>query len=125
MPKLSANFSDYEFACKGVNCCNHSTPVLPALVVSLQQLRDMIGKPIEITSGFRCVRHNKEIGGAVGSKHTTAEAADLAQIPGMTIDEMAEWAKKVPMFDRGGIILYPTWIHVDVRLSCKSDQDSR
>jgi zinc D-Ala-D-Ala carboxypeptidase len=125
MGDLSANFMRREFACQGEACCNHSAPVLPALVSSLQQMRDIIGEPINITSGFRCIKHNKAIGGAEGSKHTTAEAADLALISGMTIDEMAELAKKVPMFDRGGIILYPTWIHVDVRLSGKYYKDSR
>ncbi len=64
MGDLSKNFNRSEFACKGKNCCGHSAAVHPDLVDALQALRDHIGKPLSITSGFRCNRHNKAVGGA-------------------------------------------------------------
>ena len=56
MGDLSKNFNRSEFACKGKNCCGHSAAVHPDLVDALQALRDRIGKPLSITSGFRCNR---------------------------------------------------------------------
>lgn len=70
MGDLSKNFNRSEFACKGTNCCGHSAAVHPDLVDALQTLRDRIGKPLSITSGFRCNRHNKAVGGAEQSFHT-------------------------------------------------------
>ena len=78
MGDLSKNFNRSEFACKGENCCGHSAPVHPDLIEALQALRDRIGKPLSITSGFRCNRHNKAVGGAEQSFHTLGMAADVA-----------------------------------------------
>mgnify|MGYP000181511648 CR=1 FL=1 len=78
MGDLSKNFNRSEFACKGKNCCGHSAAVHPDLVDALQTLRDRIGKPLSITSGFRCNRHNKAVGGAKASKHMDGTAFDIS-----------------------------------------------
>jgi hypothetical protein len=44
---------------------------------SLQFLRDAFGKPMSITSGHRCIEHNKRVGGSATSGHLTARAADI------------------------------------------------
>ena len=43
----------------------------------LQPLRDAWGKPIVVTSGYRCERLNKAVGGAATSAHCFGWAADL------------------------------------------------
>lgn len=43
----------------------------------LQPLRDAIGSPIIVTSGFRCRALNKAVGGAPLSYHCMGMAADL------------------------------------------------
>lgn len=43
----------------------------------LQPLRDAIGIPIEITSGYRCEALNKFINGAKNSEHQFGKAADI------------------------------------------------
>lgn len=42
----------------------------------LQPLRDAIGRPVRITSGFRCPKLNKAVGGATTSRHLTGQAAE-------------------------------------------------
>lgn len=42
----------------------------------LQPLRDALGEPIAITSGYRCPEVNRLVGGVVNSQHTRGEAAD-------------------------------------------------
>ena len=43
----------------------------------LQPLRDAMGEPIKIGSGYRCTRLNKAVGGVANSQHTKGQAADL------------------------------------------------
>ena len=42
----------------------------------IQPLRDRLGEPIAITSGYRCPEVNRLVGGVVNSQHTRGEAAD-------------------------------------------------
>lgn len=43
----------------------------------LDPLRAQWGKPIIVTSGFRCLALNRAIGGAVSSQHILGQAADI------------------------------------------------
>ena len=54
------------------------TAKLTALVANiLDPLREAYGKPIVVTSGYRCPKLNKTVGGAAKSQHITGEAADI------------------------------------------------
>lgn len=51
---------------------------LRALAVNiLQPLRDALGTPVNINSGYRCPSLNRSIGGATNSQHMTGQAADI------------------------------------------------
>lgn len=53
-------------------------PVLQQLCKEvLEPLRSYVGKPIIITSGYRCSQLNVKVGGAYASQHTLGEAADI------------------------------------------------
>ena len=43
----------------------------------LDIVRDKYGKPITVSSGYRCPALNKVVGGAETSQHTKGQAADL------------------------------------------------
>lgn len=43
----------------------------------LDDIREKYGKPIYITSGYRCEKLNKKVGGKPNSQHLKAEAVDL------------------------------------------------
>lgn len=43
----------------------------------LQPIRDRYAKPITVTSGYRCDKLNKKVGGVKTSQHLNGEAADL------------------------------------------------
>ena len=43
----------------------------------LQPLRDYLGKPVVISSGYRCPELNKAVGGVKNSQHMKGEAADI------------------------------------------------
>lgn len=42
----------------------------------LQIIRDKLGKPIKITSGYRCLKHNQAVNGGTNSRHRYGMAAD-------------------------------------------------
>jgi hypothetical protein len=49
------------------------------------------------------------------SLHTIGQAADLLPPDGMSAEELAIAAGRIEAFASGGIGVYPTFIHVDVR----------
>jgi zinc D-Ala-D-Ala carboxypeptidase len=67
------NFTAGEIACR---CCGE-VYINEAALDALQRLRDTLGGPLTITSGHRCRRHNRAVGGAAGSAHLKL-AFDLA-----------------------------------------------
>lgn len=105
--RLTENFTLAEFACR---CCG-AAKIDPELVRKLQQLRDRIGKPITITSGYRCPAHNKAVGGAANSQHLYGTAADIV-VKGMSPATVADHAEVIGF---GGIGRYAGFTHVDTR----------
>ena len=86
----------------------------------LEPLREHVGRPIVVTSGYRCKALNNAIGGVANSQHLVGEAADLS-IPSVAkAREWMRWLMDNTRFDqlilehdRNGI----HWLHV----SCKVD----
>lgn len=88
-------FTPIEFACK---CEKHrNMPVYDMdeeLVRKLDKLREMLGVPIRITSGWRCEEYNAKIGGEAKSYHVAKCAADFTLV--RSVDPM----KLPPQFAR-------------------------
>ena len=60
---------------------------LKALIESiLDPLRELYGRPIHVTSGYRCPKLNRLVGGAPNSQHMRGEAADIIATPRSTRD---------------------------------------
>lgn len=70
-----ANFTRDEFECECGNCVNGIDNVL---IDRLQLLRDAVGFPLMITSGYRCPKHNDRVSttGLTGP-HVSGLAADI------------------------------------------------
>lgn len=113
--KLSDNFSSVEFDCHGVGCCSE-TIINPKLVEYVQKIRDHFGKSITVTSGYRCPVHNRNVGGATGSRHSKGDAADIV-VQGVAPRDVAKYAESIGV---KGIGLYETsadghFTHIDTR----------
>lgn len=80
----------------------------------LELLRRAWGKPITVTSGYRCKQHNKNVGGGRNSKHLEGIAADLV-VPKKDLKKFAELCDR--FFLDGGFSLYlkQGFVHVDGR----------
>ena len=68
------HFTIDEFRCPDCGKAEMNEDFLEAL----DKARDIAGVPFIITSGFRCKKHNKQVGGKPNSAHLRGLAADIA-----------------------------------------------
>jgi zinc D-Ala-D-Ala carboxypeptidase len=88
-------------------------------IASLQRLCQFVLEPdprsfrqgLTITSGYRCVKLNKAVGGSGTSQHCMGEAADF-HVPGVPDLEVANWIAQNLRFDQL-ILEFPPegWVH--------------
>lgn len=107
--KVGPHFKVKEFACKDGSPI---TFIDDYMVTILELLRKELGKPIIITSGYRTPQHNTKVGGAKYSYHMRGMAADI-RVDGTSAKEVAKSLDKI--VGGGGIIVYNSWVHFDVR----------
>lgn len=114
---MTKNFSVHEFNCKD------GTPVPESLFANVEELarnlqviRDTIGEPLQILSGYRSPEHNKRVGGKKASYHMKAMAADLTckslrprQLHSVILKLISQGKIK-----NGGLGLYPGFVHYDI-----------
>lgn len=113
--QISKNFQYKEFDCQGKGCCS-TTIIDEKLVEYVQRIRDHFGKPVTITSPYRCEVHNRRVGGATKSYHMQGKAADIV-VQGVSSREVAKYAESIGIL---GIGLYETsadgyFTHIDTR----------
>lgn len=91
---------------------------LEALIVRcLDPIRRIYGRPIIVSSGYRCPQLNAAVDGVSNSQHTKGEAADLVPASGGSLEALARAAIQYGDFDQ--LILEQAggskWIHVSWR----------
>ena len=77
---------------------------------------------VVINSGYRTSAYNKKVGGVSNSQHVKGTAADIV-VKGMDPLTVSQYVEYI-MPDHGGIGVYQTFTHVDVR-SNRSRWDQR
>ena len=116
--QLTENFMVEEFACKdGTAVPFELYDNVSELANNLQVLRDELGKPIKIMSGYRSPEYNIRIGGARKSQHMQAKAADI-RVKGIGPARLADKIEQLiaeGKMKKGGVGRYPTFTHYDVR----------
>ncbi len=71
--RVSEHFLEREFRC---HHCGR-VKIVPELVQRLEQLRTIVGAPLEVVSGYRCEVWNRAVGGRPKSQHLLGNAVDL------------------------------------------------
>jgi len=106
--KVSENFNLREFVSPDTNEVKLESEV----VFRLQKLRDLIGRAITVTSGYRTPEYNQQVGGVPRSYHMLGQAADI-YCSGMSTKKLAQLANEVGF--RGiGTYVKDGFVHVDV-----------
>ena len=86
----------------------------------LDCLRESLGRPITIVSTFRSVRYNATLNGAVSNSQHLRNCAIDFKVKGMrpaTAFDRLRVMRDAKIF-RGGLGLYPTFVHIDNRGRC-------
>lgn len=87
-------------------------PNLRRLALGLDEVRDLLGHPLEISSGFRCAALNTRVGGVPASQHTMGLAADFcAPTFGEPIAIAAAICRSAIAFDQL-ILEFGRWVHL-------------
>jgi len=87
------------------------------VLTNIQILRDALGAPISIMSGYRSPERNAAVGGATKSQHMEGNATDLqckTKTP-LEMYNMVEKLIKEGKMKQGGLGIYDGWIHYDTR----------
>jgi len=108
-----------EYACK---CCGKLPPMFEGdpgsvytdLFDDFSIIRNEWGKPIPISSGYRCPKYNKLIGGSLLSVHMFGLALDMDLSTGGEVDSLDAIIEEVaPHLRRGKYVDTGTFIHID------------
>ena len=115
--KLAANFTVGELVRSGGRFDDRAR-ISVALVQCLQAIRDRVGRPVTITSGFRSWQRNVEVYRSADikptlSRHCSGQAADI-KIAGMTGMQIAKLAIDA-CGERIGVGIGADFAHIDVR----------
>ena len=91
------------------------------LLQNLQKIRDAVGKPLKIISGYRSLERQMQVNpSAPKSKHLTAEAADISPPTGMNASQLHKIIsdlieKKIIINGGVGLYIKDNFVHYDVR----------
>lgn len=116
--QITKNIHLKELQCR----CGCATPPevltnLVTLAFMLQRIRDFYGRPIRITSGYRCASHNMAVGGVSRSYHMLGMAADF-NVDGIAPRVLAAsvlGCMQDATILAGGLKAYTSFVHYDFR----------
>ncbi len=104
-------FSPGEFSCK---CgCGCDTQPDPRLLRLADTVRAHFDAPCIVSSGIRCQKHNKTVGGVANSRHLSGKAMDF-QIQGKTAIETLSFVQTLPVV-RYAYAIDKNYVHMDVK----------
>ena len=116
--KLTANFSKSEFESKdGAKMPDDVFENIKKVANELQVLRDVLKQPININSAYRSPSHNRKVGGVKNSQHVKGTAVDIV-VKGLSTEQLAYKIDELiskGIMQQGGIGIYDTFVHYDIR----------
>lgn len=85
--------------------------MLDLIFYCLQPIRNVIGFPMIITSGYRNAEVNRLVGGKVNSQHTKGQAVDFV-VGGFNIEKIIDIIKNSGIEYDQLINEYGQWVHI-------------
>ena len=115
--RLTENFRKEEFDSKDGACMpNDVLNNISELAKNVQIIRDYVGVPLTINSGYRSPSHNKSVGGVANSYHVQGKASDLSSkqiTPKKLYDAILKLIADGKIYN-GGVGIYNTFVHYDI-----------
>ena len=114
---LTKNFKKEEFDSKdGAEMPKDVLENIKLLAKYVQLIRNEVGVPLVINSGYRSPQHNAKVGGVKNSYHVQGKASDLKPkgiTPKQLYDVIIKLIKGGVIYN-GGVGLYDTFVHYDI-----------
>lgn len=118
--KLSAHFNLDEFVRSNTATKHGIDNTPPPDVVRriwstaghMEMIRALLGKPILISSGYRCAELNKAVGGVANSAHQTGYAVDFTCPDYGSPYKVAMELANSPSISFDQLIQEGTWVHI-------------
>lgn len=112
--RLCVGLTLKEFRCRCEHDSCRCTIISSELIEKYERLRIYLGSTLKINSGYRCNRHNLDVGGVAMSRHQTGEAIDISlDTLGYLSHNQLEKAIKLAGFTY--CKFYNSFIHIDCR----------
>lgn len=119
MSRISEHISALEYSCR---CCSSFPPswiggepteAHKRLFTDFEEIRQAWGKPIVINSGYRCIKHNQEVGGEPCSIHIAGLALDLSPFNDERAEDLLNIILKMKPYLRVGYYQKKNFLHID------------
>lgn len=101
-------FKPSEFQCP---CCGTSE-MDSEVEKKIDLIRDRLGVPLHINSGYRCSAHNREVGGKPTSQHLVGKAIDVS-IANLTAEKKRQFLE-LAIGQFFGVGIGSTFFHLDL-----------
>lgn len=111
MSELIYSDKAIEYNINNMPDINSMDNMLDLIAYCLQPIREKLGKPMIVTSGFRNSQVNKLVGGESNSQHLKGQAADFV-VMGLAPDQIIEKIKSYGIEFDQLINEYNRWVHI-------------
>ncbi|MBU0568884.1 hypothetical protein KKC52_12685 [bacterium] len=117
LKRISPHILTSEVSCK---CCGRGADKIhPEIIRIFETIREIINRPINITRGYSCLKHQKELISkgyltSLHSPHRYYTALDCVPPAGISLEEFRDIARDVSKDVRIGWKAYSQHIHIDV-----------
>lgn len=107
-------FKRAEFKCKcgGKYCGGYPVEMQEKVVKAADKVREHFGKPMTVSSGIRCTRHNAAVGGVSNSRHLQGKAIDFC-ISGFSASSVLAYVQTLPEI-RYTYAINSNYVHMDI-----------
>ena len=124
---LSPHVMTSEVECRRCNLGDRQQ-ISRELLKKFEEVRKSYGSPIRITSGYRCLEHNRVIGSTDKSQHVTGDALDLQPMAFQNRDQLERlYSACIRVFKAVGDARdrSPIWLNNFVHVDTRSDREYR
>lgn len=107
------HFNRGEFRCKcGKYCNGFPAEMDPELIRNAERVREHFESPCIVSSGVRCEKHNKAVGGVVTSRHLSGKAMDFC-VRNFSATTVLAYVQSLPGI-RYAYAIDRNYVHMDV-----------
>lgn len=106
------NRSEFKCKCGGKYCNGYPVEMQETVVKAADKVRAHFGKPVVVSSGIRCTRHNAAVDGVSNSRHLQGKAIDFS-VSGFSASMVLAYVQSLPEI-RYAYAINSNYVHMDI-----------